>query len=117
MVEMYQCQLSRPAMVQLDVGDSANLVMTRYGHRRDRQVSVRPWRVERNEPVDRTRQQHFGIFVDQVGPMTMARNKVKIAFLQQVILDAAHHQRGITLTDLWNHDANREAALRAQRTR
>src|SRR5262249_8990882 len=38
----------------------------------------------------------------------------KVAFLEKVILDPRHYQRGIALADFRNDDTDREAALLAQ---
>ena len=40
-----------------------------------------------------------------------------MAFLEQMIFDAAHHQRGIAFTHLGHHDADGEAVLLVQGTR
>ena len=45
----------------------------------------------------------------------MAHHEIEVAFLQKVIFDAGHDQRGIAFADFRNDDADGEAALLAQR--
>src|SRR6202795_1643229 len=49
--------------------------------------------------------------------MPVADHKIKIALLQQVVLDAGEHQRRISFADLWHHHTNGKTPLRPQRAR
>ena len=56
----------------------------------------------------------FGHTSIQVGPLPLADDRIKIAFLQQIVLDPAHYQR---FADLRHDHANREAPWVPQRPR
>ncbi len=44
----------------------------------------------------------------------MADHKIKIAFLQEMVFDAGHHQGRVAFADFRDDDADGEAALGAQ---
>jgi len=50
------------------------------------------------------------VLFQQVWPVTMADNKVEIAFLDQMILNSGEDQSGVALADFRNDDANGETA-------
>src|SRR5437763_210146 len=57
------------------------------------------------------------ILLDQFIAVAVAHHKIKEAFLQQMIFNPGHHQRGIPFADLRHHHADRVAPLLPERSR
>ena len=71
-------------------------------------------RIHEDEAFNSPLLQQTWIFVDQVGAMPVANDKIKISFLKQVILNTRKHQCGVTFADFRNDYSDRKAALLAQ---
>lgn len=118
MAELGQMVESHPrgaGMVESDVGDALARLMAGDGNNGNGKRAFAA-SVDGDDALDGALQEHFRVFVDQIGAMAMAREKIEVAFLKEKILDAAHDQSGIALADLGNDDADGEAALAAQGT-
>src|SRR5215471_9317439 len=99
-------------MIEDDVDDALDIVVAGDGDDGDGEVEM-PGRVDGNQSVDGALEEHAGIFVDEVGAMAMAGDEVEVAFLKEVVFDAAHDGGGVSVADLGDDDADGEAALGA----
>ena len=70
-----------------------------------------------DEAVDGSVEKKLNVFLDQIGPEPVAGDEIEIAFLEQVVLDAAQDRDVVAFTDLRNHNADGEAAPGAQAAR
>jgi len=52
---------------------------------------------------------------DQIAPVPVADNKIKIPLLQKVVFNPGQDQRRVSIADLRHHHADRKTPLRAQR--
>ena len=102
-------------MVEDDVDDAFDVVVAGDGDDGDGEVEM-PGCIDGDQSVDGALEEHARIFVDEVGTMTMAGDKVEVAFLQEIVLYTAHDGSGISVADFGDNDANGKAALRAQGT-
>ncbi len=107
--EVLQGQSGGALVVEDDIRDAIAFVVARDGDHRHGQALLHR-RVHCNDALHGSRQQEVLVFVDQVRTMMVADDEVEVAFLQQPLLDAAQHQRRVSLTHLWNHHADGEAA-------
>ena len=115
MEEVFESDLSGSLVVEDNVGDAIDVVVTRDGDYGNGKIEV-PWSVGGNEAIDGTLEEHAGIFVDKIRAVAMASNEIKVTFLQEIIFDAAHDRGRVTIADLGYDDTNGKAALRAQGT-
>ena len=100
-------------VVQNDVGHTFHLVVSRHrdhGHRERKS----PGSIDRDQAIDRALQEEPRIFVDQVGAVAVAYDKVEVPFLQEMVFHTAHDRGGIAVADFRDDDADGEAALGAQ---
>ena len=111
--QVFQCKLGSALMIKHNVDDAFDLVMSRDGYDRNRQIMM-PGRVHSDKPVHGSIQKHPGIFIDKVGPVAMTGDEIKVSFPEKMILDAAHDHCGISITHFRDDHADSEAALSAQ---
>jgi hypothetical protein len=111
--KMFERKACRPRVVEDDVRHSRHFPVSRNSHARNIH-SFRKRRIDNDQAFHRSLLQQQRIFFDKFIPVAMAHHKIKIAFLQQVILDAGHHQCRIALADLRDDHADGEAALLPQ---
>src|ERR1700692_295733 len=103
-------------VVENDVGHSLNFSMPRDSHRRKRRLVIQK-SVHRDETLDATVAQHVRISFQQALIVTMGYGKKEKIVLPEVMLNAAHHDRSVGITNFFQDDANRVSAVGAQRTR
>ena len=115
MKEVLEGHLGGAAVIQHDVGDAIDIVVSGDGNDGHRKVEV-PRSVDGDEAINRALEEHSGIFVDEIGAVAMAGDEVKVAFLEEVVLNATHNRGRVTIADLGNNDSDSEAALGAERT-
>jgi len=113
--EMFERDFRGTPVIEDDVGHTIHIVVAGDRDHRHRKVEV-PGSIDGDEAIDRALEQHAGIFVDEIGAVAMAGDEIKVTFLEKVVFDTAHDGGGISVADFGNDDADREAALRAQRT-
>jgi hypothetical protein len=114
--QVFEREVRRPRVIDLDVDDAFDRLMPRDRHDRDRQ-RLGERRVEGDDAFDRAIDQQLLVLVDEVVAMAVAGQEVEIARLQQVVLDPAQRQRHIALADVRDEDADRQAALPRERPR
>ena len=88
--------------------------MSGDGNDRDGEVQV-PGGIHGDQAVHRSFEEHSWVFVDQIGAVAVAGDKVEVSLLQKIIFDAAHDGRGISVAHFGDNDSDGEAALSAQR--
>src|ERR1700686_3903049 len=99
-------------MVEHNVGHALHVVVPGYGDDRHGKVQV-PGGIHGDQAVHRSFQEHSWVFVDQIGAVPVAGDKVEVSFLQKIIFDATHDGRGIPVTHFGDDDSDGEAALSA----
>src|SRR4029077_3208590 len=110
--QVLQCYLGGTLVVKHNVGHALHVVVSGHGDDRHGKVQV-PRGIDGDEAVHRSFQEHPRIFVDQIGAVAVAGDKVEVSLLEKIIFHAAHDGRGITVTDFRDDDADGEAALSA----
>ncbi len=73
--------------------------------------------VNRDQSLDAAFEHQLRITFEQVLAMMMTGDEVEVTFLEQVFLNPTQHLRRIAAAQLRNQHAQRECALRPQRTR
>jgi len=106
--EMLKGNFGGADVVENDVGYAADFIMSRYGDDGDGERK-RPGSVDGDEAVDGALDEEARIFVDEISAMAVADDEIKVSFLQEKILDAAHDRGGIAVADLRDNDADGEA--------
>ncbi len=112
--EVLQCYLSRTFVVEDDVGDTGDFVVSGDGDDGQREVEV-PGGIDGDEAIHRSLLEHTWVLVDQIGTVAMAGDEVEVTLLQEIVFDAAHDGGGIAVTDFGDDDSDGETALGAQR--
>ena len=115
-MQMPQSQLGGAALVEHHVGCALDLAMPGYYHHRQRQALLQH-RIDQDKPFDRPVHQQARVLVDQVRLAAMTGREVKVSFLNQELLHAGQHLRGIVVAELGNQHADRVGLPLAQRAR
>ena len=79
---MREPEFGGPYVIEDDICDTLDFVVPGYCHDRDRERKA-PGRVDRDDAIDRPLDEQAGIFVDQVGSVTVADDKIEISLLQE----------------------------------
>jgi len=101
-------------VIQNDIRNTWNFTMAGNGDGGNLQTFGNG-RVYRDEPFDSPLLEEQRIFFEQVGPVAVAHNKIKVSFLQKMIFDSGHDQCCIAFADFRDKDADGVAALLAER--
>ncbi len=101
-------------MVEKDVRYAGKIAMAR--DRNDRHLGLRGERsIDHDQAFCRPLLQKERIFFNELVSMAMTNDKIEVAFLQQVILDPRHNQRGIPFADFRDDYTNGITALLPER--
>jgi hypothetical protein len=114
-LQVIESEVGGKIVVQNDVGYTRSFLVARDGYE-GQHASFVAYGIDGDDSFDGSLLQEKGIFFEEIFAVAVAHNKVKIAFLERMIFDPGHHQRGIAFADFRNDDANGEAALLTQRT-
>src|ERR1700729_1814505 len=87
---MAKRQLRRPMIVEHDVGDAIQTLMTGNGHNRQRKLADEVG-IDRNQALRTTAHEHAWILLDKIAAMAMVGDEVEILFLEQAVPDAVRH--------------------------
>jgi len=97
-------------VVEHNVGHAFHVVVPGHGDDGHGKVQV-PGGIHGDEAVHRAFEEHARVFVDQIGAVAVAGDKVEVPLLEEIIFDAAHDGRGIAVAHFGDDDADGEAAL------
>ena len=100
-------------MVEHNVGYALHVVVSGHGDDGHGKVQV-PGGIDGDQAVHRSFEEHPWIFVDEIGAVAVAGYKVEVSLLEEIVFDAAHDRRGVSVADFGDDDADGEAALSAQ---
>jgi len=115
-LKVSQDQFCRAAVVKDNVGDALNGSVrshTNGGHGK----GVIEGRIDRNEAIDSSTQQHLAIFVDQVRFAPMMSREIEVSRLHQVVTDSDYDLIVVGLGQIGHQDTNAQGPLTAQRSR
>jgi len=102
-------------VIQNDICNTGNFAMAGNGDGRNLQTFGNG-RVYRDESFHRPLLEEQRIFFEKIASVAVAHNKIKISFLQKMILDSGHDQRSVAFADFRNKNADGVAALLTKRT-
>src|SRR5258708_26357816 len=110
--QVLQCYLGGSLMVEHNVSYAFYVVVPGHGDYRHGEIQV-PGGIYGDQAVDRSFQKHAWIFVDEIGAVAVAGDKVEVSLLEEIIFYAAHDRRGVPVTHFGDDDPDGEAALGA----
>src|SRR5258708_16061950 len=112
MKKVLQCYLGGALVVEDNVGYAFYVVVAGHGDYRHGEIQV-PGGIHSYQAVHRSLQEHAWIFVDEIGAVAVAGDKVEVSLLEEIIFDAAHDGSGVPVAHFGDDDADGEAALGA----
>ncbi len=105
LLQMFERKMGGEIVVENDIRNTGRFFVAGDGHERQ-SASLVAYRVHRDDSFNGSLLQEEWIFLNEVAAVLVAHDKVKIAFLEKMILDPRHHQRRVALPDLGNKDTN-----------
>ena len=99
-------------MIEDNVGHALDVVVSGHGDHGHGKVEV-PGRVDGDQAIHRSLQEHARVFVDQIGAVAVAGDKVEVSLLQEVIFHSAHNGSRIPVAHFRDDDTDGKAALGA----
>ena len=114
--KMIEGQARGAAVIQRNICDARQMLVARNrddGHGNSCLVE----RVYKNETFDGALLQQTRILLDQIAAVAVADDKIKIAFLKKVVLNARENKSCVAFADFGYDHSNRKAALLTQHPR
>src|SRR5262245_44829548 len=96
-------------MINNDVGDIGDLVMSRHGHDWDRELVI-PHGIDRNDSVHPPIEKGFGVFLDEVGTVAVTGYEEKVPFFEKAVLYPTEDGRVVPFADFGHNDADGKTA-------
>src|SRR5215469_13985687 len=106
---MCDCQMGCPLMINDDVGDVFDLVMSRHGHDWNRELVI-PNRVDGNDSVYPPIKKGFGVLLDEVRTVAVTGYEEKVPFFEKTVFYSTEDGRVVPFADLGHNNANRKTA-------
>src|SRR5260221_8798530 len=104
-MQVHQGKLGGEAMIEYDISYVWYLAMSGdCDHRNGKTVFQR--RIDGDERVSATAEQHPAVFFDQIFAVPVVRREVEVSRLHQMIADATHHLGMVAITEFGNQNSD-----------
>ena len=112
--KMIQGKVGSEVVIEDYVDNAGGFVVAGDGDHGEAQLEA-PRSVDCDHSLDRAVEEQPGIFVDEVGAMVVAGDKIEIPCLQESIFDSAQNHSLVAFADFRNQDPDRKTALHTER--
>ncbi len=109
-VQMQECLLNRAVMVENDVGNVVDLAVGGDGDGWNGQRELIGGRVEEEEAVDGSLDEHAGIFLDELAFPVVTGSEVEVVGRGQLLDHAAHDAGEVALAQIGREHADAHGA-------
>ena len=117
LVEVTEGKLGGALLVKDHIGDAFDFAMSCDGYGGENPDALFKGSIDKDEALNGAIHEESRVLFDEIGFAAVTRGEIEVAFLNEVLFDAAEDLHGVAVTEFGNEDTDGEGLALAQGAR